>query len=189
MRLVRPATVEDAAALADVYRPYVLDTAVSFETEPPDAAAMAERLTSRPRLPWLVAVRNEVVVGFAYASTHRARAAYRWAVDVSVYLRDDERGQGTGRALYAELLPAVADLGHITAHAGITLPNEASVGLHEALGFERVGVYRQVGHKLRLWHDVGWWRMSLREPAERPEEPREWSSRQARASARRSTGI
>ncbi|MCU1691186.1 MAG: Phosphinothricin N-acetyltransferase [Frankiales bacterium] len=151
------------------------DNVASFEAEPPDAAAVLARLQARPRRPWLVAERDGAVVGFAYASAHRARAAYRWAADVSVYLDAEERGRGTARALYDVLLPLVRGLGYTTAHARITLPNPASAGLHEAFGFRLVGVYADVGFKHGRWHDVGWWRLALVSPPPvPPPEPGEW---------------
>ncbi|MCU1693231.1 MAG: Phosphinothricin N-acetyltransferase [Frankiales bacterium] len=171
---VRAAVPGDAAAIAAVYAPWVSDAVASFEAVPPDAEETARRMVARPRLPWLVAERDGVVVGFAHASPHRSRAAYRWAVDTSVYLAASETGRGTGRALYGVLLPLLRDLGLVTVHAGITLPNPASVGLHEALGFTPVGVYRDVGFKAGAWHDVGWWRLALGDPPAVPEEPREW---------------
>ena len=115
------------------------------------------------------------MVGYAYGARHRARAAYRWSVDCSVYLTAGERGAGTGRALYRRLLPELATLGYVTAFAGIALPNPASVGLHTSLGFTPVGVYRAAGFKAGRWHDVGWWQLPLREPPAGPIEPRTWS--------------
>jgi phosphinothricin acetyltransferase len=167
--------VADAAAIARVYAPYVTDSVISFEAEPPDAEEVLRRMAARPRLPWLVAEEGGAVVGFAYASGHRAREAYRWAADASVYLDRDHRGRGMGRALYDVLVPLVRDLGYVTLHAGIALPNDASRRLHEQLGFELVGVYRDVGYKAGGWHDVGWWQLALREPPEQPAEPREWT--------------
>jgi phosphinothricin acetyltransferase len=171
--LIRPATADDAAAIAAVYAPYVTDTVVSFEAEPPDAVEVLRRMTARPVLPWLVAEEAGTIVGFAYASGHRARDGYRWAADCSVYLDGAHRGRGIGRALYDALLPMVRDLGYVTLHAGIALPNDASVALHERLGFRPVGVYRHVGYKHGAWHDVGWWQLLLREPPESPAEPQE----------------
>ncbi len=172
---IRPATGADAAAIAAVYRPYVTDSVISFETEPPDAAEMARRMAARPAKPWLVAERDQAVVGYAYASAHRERAAYRWAADVSVYLAAAERSRGTGRALYAQLFELLKDLGYVAAYAGIALPNPASVGLHESMGFGLVGVYRGVGHKFGRWHDVGWWQLALADPRpDDPAEPRPW---------------
>lgn len=172
--LVRPARPGDAASLAAVYAPYVTDGVASFELQPPSPDEVRARLLARPRLPWLVAERDGGVVGFACASPHHRRAAYRWSVDTTVYLTATERGRGTGRALYEALLPLLRGLGLTTAHAGITLPNRASVGLHEALGFTPVGVYPDVGHKHGRWHDVGWWRLALAPPPDDPPEPREW---------------
>ena len=173
---IRPAGDADAAAIAAVYAPYVTGSVISFEAEPPDAQEMQRRMTARPRLPWLVAVDGDDVLGFAYASAHRAREAYRWAADASVYLEAGRRGRGIGRALYDVLVPLVRDLGYVTLHAGIALPNDASRRLHEAMGFELVGVYRSVGFKAGAWHDVGWWQLPLRDPPGEPDEPREWVS-------------
>ena len=172
---IRAATAADAAAIAAVYRPYVTDSAISFESEPPRAGEMAGRMAAEPRMPWLVAERAGAVVGYAYASAHRERAAYRWAADVSVYLAETERGRGTGRSLYARLFAALRALGYVAAYAGIALPNPASVGLHESMGFRPVGVYRQVGYKFGRWHDVGWWQLALVDPLPaEPAEPRPW---------------
>ncbi|MDT7571585.1 MAG: hypothetical protein QOE05_1759 [Actinomycetota bacterium] len=172
---IKAADIADAAACAAVYAPYVERTVISFEETPPDAAAMAGRMLDQPRLPWLVVTRGDDVVGYAYASRHRARRAYRWSVEVSVYLRESEHGQGTGRALYSALLDAVRDLGYVRALAGITLPNAKSVALHEAMGFTPVGVFRGVGFKFGRWHDVGWWQLALCEPLADPPDPRPWS--------------
>jgi phosphinothricin acetyltransferase len=172
---IRPADVADAGGIAAVYRPYVTDSVASFEAVPPDAAELAGRMTAAPRLPWFVASRDGDVVGYAYAAGHRTRAAYRWSVDCSVYLAAGERGAGTGRALYEQLLPELRSLGYVTAFAGIALPNPASVGLHTALGFTAVGVYRAAGFKAGRWHDVGWWQLGLRRPPAEPAEPAAWS--------------
>ena len=102
------------------------------------------------------------MLGYAYASRHRERAAYQWSVDVSVYVRADAHRRGIGRALYTALLRIVTAQGFYGAYAGITLPNASSVGLHEAMGFRAVGVYRAVGYKLGAWHDVGWWDLDAR---------------------------
>lgn len=169
--MIRAARPGDAAAVAAVYAPYVRDTCISFEEVAPTATELGERMASG--LPWLVADQGGVV-GFAYASHHRSRAAYRWSVDVSVYLEPASRGRGLGRALYGELLPLLADLGYVSAYAGVTLPNDASVGLHEAVGFGPVGVYRDVGFKQGRWHDVGWWHFPLVAPPASPAEPTPW---------------
>lgn len=172
---IRPADIVDAAACAAVYAPYVEQSVISFEEIPPDAAAMAGRMLDQPRLPWLVAIRAGAVVGYAYASRHRARRAYRWSAEVSVYLQGTEHGRGTGRALYAELLNVVRDLGYVRALAGITLPNDKSIGLHQALGFTPIGVFTGVGFKFGAWHDVGWWQLTLSDAPADPPEPRAWT--------------
>lgn len=172
---IRPATPEDAAALAAIYAPVVAHTAISFETEPPDAAEMAARVakTTQAGLPWLVAEDAAAAVcGYAYAGRHRERAAYQWSVDTTIYIADGHRGQGVGRRLYEALLPLLAELGYCQAFSGIALPNAASVGLHEALGFAPLGVYRNVGFKQGQWRDVGWWQRELRAPDPAPEPPR-----------------
>lgn len=171
--LLRAATADDAGAIAEVYAPYVRDTSISFETEPPDAAEIRARMLAEPRLPWLVATRGDVVTGYAYASRHRARAAYRWSVEVSVYLLPEEQGRGTARRLYDALLAELVDLGYVSAYAGITQPNPASTRLHAGAGFIPAGVFRDVGHK-GGWHDVAWWQRTLRSPPDDPEEPRPW---------------
>jgi len=159
--VIRTATPADAAAIAAIYAPYVTDGYASFEAEPPSAAEFEQRMCARPLLPWLVAEKSGAVVGFAFASQHKTRAAYRWSVDCSVYLAAAVARRGVGRALYERLLSAVRELGYVTAYAGIALPNPASVGLHEAMGFTPVGIYREVGWKLGAWRDVGWWQRLL----------------------------
>jgi phosphinothricin acetyltransferase len=168
---LRVAQASDGAALAAIYDPVVRETAISFETEPPTAAAMAGRVAGLlPTHPWLVAETNGTVAGYAYASPHRDRAAYRWSTDVTVYVAAAARGGGLGRALYGALLAILARQRFHAAFAGVTLPNAASVGLHRAAGFEPVGVYREVGFKHGSWHDVAWFRRAL-EGDSAPAEP------------------
>ncbi len=158
------ATPGDAAQLAEIYRPVVAGSAISFELEPPSPAEMEERLRAvLAHAPWLVCEEAGALAGYAYASKHRERAAYRWCVDVSVYIREGQRRGGVGRALYRSLFALLRLQGFCAAHAGVTLPNPASVGLHESFGFLPVGVYRKVGFKSGAWHDVGWWQLELRE--------------------------
>lgn len=171
---LRTATPDDAEAIAAIYAPIVAKTTISFELEPPSADEMRARIASTlQRLPWLVSLDGHGQVdGYVYAGKHRERAAYQWSVDTSAYVREDRRGKGVGRKLYERLFAELADLGYFQAFAGIALPNAASVGLHEAMGFEALGVYRNVGFKLGTWQDVGWWQKTLRGVAAPAGEPR-----------------
>lgn len=171
--LVRPATADDAVAVAAIYAAIVRDTAISFEVEPPTIDEVRARIVSMVRtLPWLVSIEdNGAIDGYAYASRHRERAAYQWSVDTTVYVRADRRGRGVGKRLYWALFDELMHLGYCEAFAGIALPNDASVALHEATGFTPIGVYRQVGYKLGAWHDVGWWQKRV-QALDRPAEPR-----------------
>jgi L-amino acid N-acyltransferase YncA len=160
---VRSATVADAAACAAIYAPYVRETAITFESDPPDEAEMAARIaTAIAAHAWLVLVDATTdVVGYAYGSQFKSRAAYRWSCEVSVYLKVGLRRSGGGRALYSALLTILTDRGYRIAVAGMTLPNEASEGLHRAMGFEPVGVHRNIGWKLGAWHDVAFMQRPL----------------------------
>lgn len=161
--MIRIATEHDAEAIAGIYAPYVRDTAISFELEPPDLAEMAARIRATLAThPWLVYEERGNIVGYAYASVHRPRPAYRWHADVSVYLNSTAHRRGIGRALYTTLLELLVRQGYFTAYAGITLPNAASVGLHEAMGFTLVAAFPKEGNKFGIWHDVGWWQLPLR---------------------------
>jgi phosphinothricin acetyltransferase len=172
---VRDASTRDAPACAAIYAPYVRDTAITFETDPPDPAELAARISAARRThAWLVLCDGDQVVGYAYGGEYKSRAAYRWSCEVSVYLARGRRRTGGGRALYAALLPRLAQRGFRTAVAGMTLPNDASVGLHHALGFEPVGTYRRIGWKHGRWHDVAWMQRAIAPAtvADPPVEPR-----------------
>jgi L-amino acid N-acyltransferase YncA len=163
----------DAAACAAIYAPYVGASAISFEESPPDATEMAARIERYTRThPWLVTEDEGRVVGYAYGCLHRERAAYRWAVDVSVYVDGRERRRGHGRRLYEALFERLRAQRFQVAIAGITLPNPASIALHERFGFAAVGVNRRIGWKQGAWHDVGWWQLELAAPdGDPPPEP------------------
>ena len=160
---IRPATSADAQRCAEIYRPFVTDNWVSFETDPPDAAEMASRIDAYSAShAWLVAETPEGnIAGYAYGSPHRTRAAYATSADVAVYVDPAFARQGIGRALYAALLPLLREKGSHAAFAGIALPNPGSIGLHEAMGFTPIGIYREVGWKMDGWRDVGWWQRLL----------------------------
>ncbi len=169
IRLVTPA---DAPALRDIYAPSVTDTAVSFELEPPTIVEMANRVESCLQMhPWLAADCGGELLGYVYASPHRTRAAYCWSVDVSVYIAAAHRRKGLGKALYTSLFACLRLQGLYNAYAGITLPNNGSVGLHESMGFEPVGIYREVGYKFGQWHDVVWLQMELQTRTTDPAPP------------------
>ena len=165
---------EDAAACAAIYAPHVEGSPVSFEERAPDAAEMATRIERYGAShAWLVAEREGEVLGYAYATAFNERPAYRWSAGVSVYVAGAARGRGIGRALYGALFERLRERGFRMACAGITLPNEASVGLHERLGFELVGVNREIGWKSGAWRDVSWYQLELAPAGEGPpSEPR-----------------
>jgi len=170
VRLVR---MSDAADLVAIYAPHCTSGRASFETVPPTVDEMTGRVRATgSTYPWLVAVDQVgATLGYAYGSRHRERAGYRWSVDVAVYVAASASGRGVGRALYSALLPLLEAQGLHRAYAGIALPNEASIALHRAVGFEPVGTYREVGYKLGEWLDVQWWSRPLAEPTDPPAEP------------------
>jgi len=170
---VRDAAVGDAAACAAIYAPYVTDTAITFESDPPTPAEMTERIATAERThAWLVLEDEARVIGYAYGGSFKARDAYRWSCEVSVYLEPGKRRTGGWRALYEALLTRLAERGYRTAVAGMTLPNDASAGLHRAMGFEPVGTYRRIGWKHVRWHDVAWVQRTLATDPGPPVEPR-----------------
>ena len=171
---MRPASPEDAAACLSIYRPYVEDTAITFETEVPDAHEMAARIAAaRDTHEWLVAEQDHRVIGYAYAHTFNPRAAYRWTAETSIYVAAGHHRGGHGRQLYAALLDRLADRGYRRAFAGITQPNEGSTAFHRSLGFESAGLFRRVGWKNGGWHDVAWMQLELPGAAETDSGPSE----------------
>lgn len=169
IRLARP---EDAAQVAAIYAPSVSDSHTSFELVAPDAAEVGARISKTLAMyPWLVFEREGRVAGYAYASAHRERRAYQWSVDVSCYVHGDFRGQGVGSALYRALFGVLERQGFHGAFAGIALPNDASVRLHESVGFEAVGTYREVGFKNGAWRDTLWMRRGIGEARADPPAP------------------
>lgn len=174
MPRLRPATIEDADEIAAIYRPWVEQTAVSFELEPPDAEEMARRIGEVTAThPWLACEEEGRLVGYAYARAFAARPAYRWSVETTVYVDVERRGRGVGRMLYMALLELAECWGFANAFAGIARPNPASEALHLSVGFTQVGVFPRAGHKFGAWHDVGWWHRPLSrvEPLRPPAPP------------------
>jgi L-amino acid N-acyltransferase YncA len=175
---IRPADPErDAAACAAIYVPFVERTAVSFEERPPSDQDFAQRIKTITRThPWLIAEEHDKILGYAYGCPHRERAAYRWAAEVTVYVDPAQQRKRIGTRLYENLFALLKRQGFYVLCAGVTLPNPASVALHESLGFVPVGVYKKIGFKHGRWHDVGWWQLALRpqtdSPPEQPRDPR-----------------
>jgi L-amino acid N-acyltransferase YncA len=169
--LIRLATANDATAIAGIYRPYVESSRISFEEDAPDAAEIARRMAS-PIHPWIVADEGGLVLGYASTSPMRSRPAYRWSVETGIYLDGAAQGCGVGRQLLSAHLELLERQGFVTVIAGIALPNDASVALHEKLGFRLSGIERGVGFKLGEWVDVGRWQRDLAPRSATPEEPR-----------------
>jgi phosphinothricin acetyltransferase len=169
---IRFAESRDAARIQAIYAPFCEASAISFEAVPPTVHEMAERIAKvSAQYPWLVCDVDGTVAGYVYACQHRERAAYRWAVDVSVYVDAKHHRRGIGRGLYTSLFSMLREQSYFKAYAGITLPNPASVGVHEALGFKPAAVYPNVGYKLGQWRDVGWWELTLQPAIADPPEP------------------
>jgi phosphinothricin acetyltransferase len=169
---IRPVALTDAEAIAAIYRPYVTDTVITFELDPPDAAEMRRRIeTVTDTHPWLVAERDGVVVGYAYGSTYRTRAAYRWVAETGIYLSAAARGLGLGRTLYEALLAELTTRGFVAAMGVMTAGNPASTALHERLGFFHAGTQPGIGFKHDTWHDVVFWQRDLAPRQAPPPEP------------------
>lgn len=173
LRVVHP---DDAAELLSIYAPYVLHTPISFLSDVPSVEELSHTITSYSSThPWLVAEEEQEgrrsILGYAYATKLRERAAYRWSAESSVYIAQHHHRRGIGRVLYAALFELLRLQGFHSLYAGITLPNAASEGLHRSCGFEPVGVYRKVGYKLGAWHDVGWFQRALGDYPDNPKEP------------------
>ncbi|MCL0054915.1 N-acetyltransferase family protein [Dehalococcoidia bacterium] len=170
IRLARP--LSDARQVAAIYYPYVINTPITFESEPPDGAEMRSRIESvMEKYPWLVCEHDGELMGYAYGSMFRSRSAYNWSVETTVYVREAAHGLGIGSALYSSLTECLRLQGFISAVGVIALPNEDSVYLHEHLGFQKDGVLPKAGFKEGVWHDVGIWWLLLSEPVEDPRDP------------------
>lgn len=170
---LRPPVPNDVPGITEIYRPIVRDTHISFELDPPSIDEMSRRVFAPDSIyPWLVASDRDGVIGYAYASQLRSRAAYRWSAEVSVYVASRARGRGIARALYEALFQWMRCQGFTSAFAGIALPNEASVALHRSVGFDPIGVFPRIGFKQGRWWDVSWWVRPLRAEGEAPAELR-----------------
>ena len=171
--LIRLATPADAAAIHQIYRPIVRDTHISFEQKAPAVCEIAARIVKTlAQYPWLVCELDGRLAGYAYASAFRARAAYQWTAETTVYIHADFQRRGLSRALYSALLAVLREQGYCSAVGVIALPNEGSVRAHEKLGFRKVGIFTNVGYKAGAWRDTGWWQFELRRPPKQPAAPR-----------------
>jgi len=169
---IRLANPDDAADILAIYAPYCESTAITFEVVPPTLEQMRDRITSvMAGYPWLVAEVNGRLSGYVYATRFRERAGYRWTAEVAVYIAEDAKRRGLGKSLYTALFAILRAQGYAKAIAGITMPNQASVRLHESLGFVRTGTFPGVGYKDGVWLDVGWWQLLLLPETPTPREP------------------
>lgn len=159
---IRRAKASDSDQICEIYRPIVEDTVVSFEISPPSNEQISRRIISTLNThEWLVAVDGSKIVGYTYATQYRSRQAYRHSTETTVYIHQDHQKQGLGRSLYTALFESLESLGFHQAYAGIALPNEGSIALHETMGFEHVGIFRDAGYKFDSWHDVSWWQRRI----------------------------
>ena len=170
IRLAEPA---DAATIQQVYAPIVRDTHISFELSVPDVAEIAARISQTlAQFPWLVCEIDGRLAGYAYASAFRARQAYQWTTETTVYVHPDFQRRGVSRALYHSLVSVLRAQGYCNAVGVIALPNEGSIRAHEAAGFRKIGVFENVGFKAGQWRHTGWWQLALRPMPEAPSPPR-----------------
>lgn len=170
--MIRLATEDDAEQIRAIYAPFCESSPVTFETEAPTIEEMRYRIRKiLQQYPWLVYHKDDKVLGYAYAAAHHERAAYQWSVNVSVYIHEKARRMGIGRTLYTSLFQVLKLQGYYNAYAGITQPNPASMKLHEAMGFQHAGTYKNAGYKCGAWHDVVWLGLSLQQPVPNPTPP------------------
>jgi len=160
--MIRDANIKDAAAICDIYNPYVLNSTISFETESVTETEMTSRIKKNRLLPWLVYEENDQILGYAYATKWRIRHAYRYSVESAVYLDSETTGRGIGTLLYTELINRLRSMHIHAVIGGIALPNPASIALHEKFGFEKVAHFKEVGFKFDQWIDVGYWELILK---------------------------
>jgi L-amino acid N-acyltransferase YncA len=159
---IRTARPEAAEEMLEIYKPYILNTAYTFETEIPSVHEFSQRIKKyTEKYPWIVAIAGDQIAGYAYASGHRDRDAYQWTCECSVYVHENFKGKGTGSKLYATLFEILKYQGFRNVYAGITIPNEASEKMHSKCGFELFAVYENIGYKNGAWHKVGWWKLQL----------------------------
>ena len=171
--MIRLVDETDAASIHGIYSPYVRETSISFEQSPPSVEEIKQRIRKKTKkYPWMVCTYDDTIVGYSYAGPIRKRAAYQWSVESSVYVDPDYQRHGVARGLYETLFAVLELQGYYNVYAGTALPNSASTGFHESIGFEPIGVYENVGYKNGEWHDVKWWHKSLGKLPVDPDPPR-----------------
>lgn len=176
MNIIRAAKPSDAASILEIYSPYILDTAITFETEIPSLENIEHRIiTYQESWPWLVYESGGVIAGYAYVTKHRERTAYQWCVESSVYVRDRFQQKGIAKDLYAALFAIVKYQGCRNVYAGITLPNEKSVSFHKKFGFSKIAEYKNIGYKLGKWNTVSWWELQVNDYSDEPKAPVKFS--------------
>jgi L-amino acid N-acyltransferase YncA len=173
--LIRPVQPEDTEAVLAIYKPYIESTATTFETAVPSVTEFAVRIKlNTEKYPWLVADDNGKMIGYAYASKHREREAYQWSVESSVYVLENYHHTGIAKELYSKLFDILQQCGYVNVYAGITLPNPKSYSFHSKMGFEPVGVYKNIGYKLGKWHDVAWLAKTINRHSDHPAIPKKF---------------
>lgn len=171
--LIRPVQIQDTKAILDIYAPYILNSAFTFETTVPSEQEFAERInTYTQKYPWLIAEDDGKIIGYAYAGKHRDREAYQWCVESSVYVLDEYHGKGIAHHLYNRLFELLKQFGYINVYAAITLPNSKSISFHTKMGFEHFTTFKNIGYKLGKWHDVAWMVKVINEHADDPGAPK-----------------
>lgn len=163
----------DASSVLDIYKPYVLGTAITFEYNVPTLEEYLERIkVNTSEYPWLVCIQNEKIIGYAYASKFRYKTAYQWSPESTIYLSPEVHGKGIASVLYRTLFAILNLQGYFNVYAGVAIPNPKSESLHLALGFKEIGVFQNIGYKLGKWHDTRWFQLKLKEHTDHPSPPK-----------------
>ena len=171
--LIRLITPSDAESALEIYKPYVLSTAITFEYEVPTIEEFAERIkNTTAEFPWFVCCDDDKVIAYAYATKHRYRAPYNWSPESTIYVSPEAQGKGIARVLYETLFATLTLQGYFTVFAGVVIPNEKSERFHKAMGFEEIGIFKKIGNKLGVWHDTKWFQLALSEHIADPPQPK-----------------
>ncbi|MEM1134520.1 MAG: N-acetyltransferase family protein [Bacteroidota bacterium] len=170
---IRLASEEDITGILEIYNPIVVSTPISFEYEVPSDKTLKERFFKKYKhYPFIVGLQDNRLTGYAYASPHRERTAYQWAVETSIYVHPKYKNKGFATCLYTSLLKILKVLGYFNAYAGIVTPNKASEAFHQSMGFKHIGTYSGIGFKLDKWHNVNWWEYEIQRKITNPDTPK-----------------